>query len=83
MRAGTCKHFTGCGIAGKEVCSAGVNYREHVGGPDLGWCARLPCLKHENAPPCEKYEEPTPEEVAAHEAETDRACWHGRVARAL
>ncbi len=36
-----CAHFTGIQNA---VCKAGVNIRELVGGADLGWAARLPCL---------------------------------------
>ncbi len=35
-----CKHFTG--PVHNKTCKAGVNYRELVGGPDLGWMARMP-----------------------------------------
>ncbi len=38
---GRCVHFTGIQ---NEVCKAKVNIRELVGGSDLGWAARLPCL---------------------------------------
>ena len=37
MKKGTCKHFTG---TMQKTCEKGVNYREHVGGPDLGWATR-------------------------------------------
>ncbi len=36
-----CKHFTG---AHRETCMAGVKYRSLVGGEDMGWIRRLPCL---------------------------------------
>lgn len=36
-----CVHFTGIG---NKTCNAGVNYREMIGGPDLGWAKHLPCL---------------------------------------
>lgn len=71
MRAGTCKHFTGCGIVGRDTCGAEVHVRKHVGGPDFGWGTRLPCMPHDNAHPCDQYAEPTPEEIAAFDAETD------------
>lgn len=75
MRAGTCKHFSGTGLRDKECCHAGVEYRSLVGGPDLGWCTRLPCYRvtsfKPNGPvnPCEKYEEPSQEEIDACEKE--------------
>lgn len=65
-----CKHF--CGTV-EPVCGAGVNIRELAGGPDYGWCTRLPCNSHlgERDPSavvhCDKYEEPTPEEIAEEE----------------
>lgn len=40
-RTGDCRHFTGY-QNGK--CKVDVNYRTLVGGPDVGWAARLPCL---------------------------------------
>lgn len=66
-----CKHY--CGTV-ECVCEAGVNLRKHVGGPDDGWAARLPCnsLLGQRDPAavvsCDKYEEPTPEEIADEEA---------------
>src|SRR5579864_7564965 len=36
-----CVHFTG---VQNTACEAGVNLRQLVGGPELGWAARLPCL---------------------------------------
>jgi len=38
---GKCVHFRGIQHA---ECKAGINLREIVGGDDLGWAARLPCL---------------------------------------
>lgn len=55
-------------------CSAGVNYRELVGGEDFGWMARLPCLPDspltkEPVAKCEKYERKSPAEIIAEELE--------------
>ena len=77
MKAGTCVHFTG--IQARE-CKVGVNYRNHVGGSDLGWGLRMPCIaerakdiatftpeqKSELAKrvPCTKYQEPTADQIA-------------------
>jgi hypothetical protein len=66
MKAGTCVHFNGIQ---NDACRAGVNYREHVGGPDFGWARRMPCiLKYaKDAVPCDKYQEPTPAQIAERE----------------
>lgn len=29
-----------------KTCSAGVNYRDLVGGPNFGWMARRPCVRN-------------------------------------
>jgi hypothetical protein len=81
MQKGVCKHFTGLGLGGDygKRCNAGVCYRTHVGGSDLGWAIRVPCiLGHKMSSfdssqvvPCEKYEEPTAEEIAQFERETE------------
>ncbi len=77
-RRGTCKHFTGISLPGGDdrgACNAGVDYRAHVGGPNLGWAARLPCIKvgrarpSEPPVPCALYVEPTQAEIDAAEAE--------------
>lgn len=78
MKAGQCKHYTGCINPRKPTCDSGVNYREHVGGDDFGWVTRLPCFTLERADPakivaCDKYQEPTREEIDAHEAEVSAA----------
>src|ERR1041384_5147462 len=36
-----CKYFNGIQ---HDMCLAGVNYRELVGGEDLGWALGIPCL---------------------------------------
>ena len=36
-----CRHFRGIQFS---ECAAGINMRTLVGGKDLGWAARLPCL---------------------------------------
>lgn len=78
MKPGECVHYTGCINPRKPACDAGVNYREHVGGDGFGWVTRLPCFKLENVDPakvvkCDKYCEPTAEQIAAHEAEVSAA----------
>lgn len=72
MKKGTCRHFNGSWH--NKTCEVGVCYRELVGGPDLGWVTRLPCHKNLFEPKsgekavCEKYEEPSDQEVAESEA---------------
>lgn len=68
MKGGDCKFFTGYQ---NGTCKAGVNYRKLVGGPNLGWAARLPCLP--NSPfrkeqcVCDKFSPMTLEEAQAEE----------------
>ena len=79
-QAGTCRHFNGIGLRDDDKrCDAGVNYREHVGGPNLGWCLRMPCVRVGgiNRDPsevveCDLYEEPSSEEIAESNAELQR-----------
>ena len=51
-----------------ETCSAGVNYRELVGGPRFGWLARRPCIRNsklrkEPVAKCDKCQWPTEEQI--------------------
>ncbi len=68
-----CKYFTGYQ---EIVCKAGVTYRSLVGGPDLGWLRRLPCLlmegQHDQAI-CERFELPIAEELAESERQAEEA----------
>lgn len=71
MRKESCKHFTGYQ---NGTCKLGVNYRQLVGGPDIGWAARLPCtsktsLDKEPMAICDKREEPTEAEIMAEKLE--------------
>lgn len=66
-----CKHYNGYL---EKTCKAGMDYRKLVGGPDLGWAARLPCipdspLRKGPIQSCSKYETYTPEEQRAIEKE--------------
>lgn len=71
---GDCKHYRG---TIHDTCAAGVDYRALVGGPDNGWCSRLPCLasirQGANGPtaPCDRFAAPTAAEVAEDRARTD------------
>lgn len=83
MRQNTCKHFNG--THHNEKCEAGVCYRDVTPDPDRidGYLLRLPCFKNlglsnpnksqlaefEKRGTCEKYEEPTKEDIAAYDAE--------------
>lgn len=60
MRAGTCKHFNGIQ---NNTCHAGVRYKQFALGV-------FPCIKKFNKEnvTCDKYAEPSAEEVAAHDA---------------
>lgn len=78
MKRDSCIHYTGCLNPRSPTCKAGVNYREHAGGDGFGWVKRLPCFKLENGDPaavvkCDLYQEPTAEQIAAHEAEVQAA----------
>ena len=63
--ASKCVHFTGYQ---NGQCKASVNYRALVGGPDLGWAVRLPCVvdsplsKHPIAQ-CKSFRLPSEEEI--------------------
>ena len=66
----SCVHFAGIQHA---ECAAGVNIRALVGGSDLGWAARLPCLLMDAKKcevVCDVRKLPTREEA---EAEVDRS----------
>lgn len=65
MRKGICTHFNG--PIHNKICDAGVNYRARVGGPDLGWLTRTPCMAKHNVQTCDKYQEPTDDEIRACE----------------
>lgn len=54
-----CRHFNG---VQHGCCKAGVNYRELIGGPDIGWALKIPChgkqiFSHAKEPivPCDKF----------------------------
>ena len=69
MREGDCKHYP---EFRDKACDAGVNMRKLVGGPDLGWATRLPCLPSirklcSATVSCEKFEAITALEAKAHE----------------
>lgn len=73
MELGDCIHYQGT----REDCKAGVNLRTLVGGPDFGWCTRLPCRSGWRKPDaagkcvaCTQYVGATQEDVDRHEAET-------------
>jgi hypothetical protein len=74
MKDGGCKHYTG-EIYRHKACAAGVEVRKRVGGSDLGWLGRTPCLPGNSlskSPPaftCEHYSEPTKEELEEQERE--------------
>lgn len=86
MRKGTCKHFNG--DSHNKVCDAGVCYRDVTPKPDApGSAFRKPCdrLMHWQDPSeaqlaafaekgtCDKYEEPTADEIKKHEAKMEAA----------
>lgn len=64
-----CKHWHG---SVNDVCKAGVNWQEVTGGPQLGIMRRCPCINTEHAAKCDLHALPTPEELAAEEAEWER-----------
>lgn len=77
LEALECRHYTG---THREVCKAGVTYRDLVGGPDLGWALKIPChgvifdhAKDVQRVPCEHKSTWTPEEAAANVDAMDAA----------
>lgn len=76
MRKGCCRHFTG--VADK-CCAVGVNYDDITTVNGEQFALALPCYtprSGRSADPrpkasCDKYQEPTAEEIAAHQAELD------------
>ena len=71
-KKGQCIHFNG---VQNDECKAGINYKEICGGQEKGIFARLPCLNTEYQKPdeqvnCEKYSEPTDQEII------DYGNWH-------
>lgn len=82
MRKGTCKYFN----CHNNVCEAGVCYRDVTPDPGTAGCAlRLPChtINYFNTPhqqahfdrrgKCDKYIEPTPQEISAFDKRMDDA----------
>lgn len=65
MRKGVCIHFNG--PVHNDTCAADVNYRILVGGYDFGWLTKTPCIAKHNVHTCDKYREPTDEEIKADE----------------
>lgn len=71
---GMCRHYS-CMPGGKVKCDIGVNIREHVGGPDFGWMARMPCVDtslNKNPVPCELRDVPGADDIATDVAEMNR-----------
>ena len=60
-----------------KACAIGIDLRSLVGGDDLGWATRIPCLVVDSIKPngpivsCSKYQEETEEEIAAKEREIE------------
>jgi hypothetical protein len=71
----TCKHYA-CKPGMEFVCARGVDIRKHVGGPSLGWMARMPCVTTKLSKEqisCDHREYPTAEEVEQSEREMRQA----------
>lgn len=64
-----CLHYEGIQ---NEFCKAGINIRQHVGGPDLGWGLRTPCIKSNNVNTCPLVQFPTQEEAEKHAREVQQ-----------
>lgn len=77
MRPGVCKHCKG---TRDQFCGAGIDVRALVGGDNFGWVLRRPChrLDLDRRPIateiiCDKYEEPTAEEIEQDAKEVQEA----------
>jgi hypothetical protein len=78
MKPDTCKHYTGAlNPRTSGTCSVGVNYRALVGGEVFGWISRLPCTAGEprcgERVTCDKFQAPTPEEIAEDKRQIDES----------
>lgn len=76
-----CIYFNGIQ---NDACKAGVGYRQLVGGPDLGWAARLPCtdkVQVQGLVTCEQCRRTTREEAEAEVKASDES--FGRIAVCL
>lgn len=70
LRDGACKYYRGAfgPLSVTKTCEAGIDLRKLVGGDDHGWVKRLPCYReHETDIKCDKYKEPTLEEIRRDE----------------
>lgn len=69
MRKGYCKHFNG---TQDERCKAGIDFHELVGNAH-GWGQRLPCnpLECDDKAFCDRFEEPTYEEILEYGTQID------------
>jgi len=78
-----CKHYGFMPGQGPQ-CTLGINIRNHVGGDNYGWMARMPCCGGRMARPdnpmvpCERYSPPTEEEIEEGERE-----WEAAIAKML
>lgn len=66
----TCLHYSPK-PGGIYACDKGVTIRDHVGGSDFGWMARMPCVTtglSKEQVPCNLRELPTAEQVKADQA---------------
>jgi hypothetical protein len=75
-RKGCCRFFNG---TVHDKCDAGVNYRQLVGGPDVGWLTRLPCHKKyriDGYATCDKFTEPNEKEIAESQAVEEESLRH-------
>lgn len=71
MRTGICKHFNGIQ---DTLCDAGLDMRAVTGGAPTGWTRRMPCFSSNGSEiQCERYEEPTADDLAQHEADFEAA----------
>ncbi len=72
--AGNCVHYSPK-PGGIYECDKGIDIRAHVGGPDFGWMARMPCCNTKlsrDRVSCDLREMPTPERVAADQSTAEQ-----------
>jgi len=71
MKQGCCTKYSG-EVFRQGKCKADIDVRELVGGDDWGWLRRTPCfLKNKSLTTCDKYTEPTNQEIEDHEKWAD------------
>ncbi len=75
-----CRHWSNPFVNGRrqDTCAHGIDIRKKVGGPNLGWGTRMPCIhgafhRPDEAVTCDKREPYTAQEIKESKERMDKA----------